>query len=235
MSSPADEAASGHGHAEADTFRLPQPQVLMERPDGVRILRVRNNHEALPYRAAFAGAYQDIFSEPPYNERFFPSEAQSILRQFLDVPESITLLAVRGNTQVVGFGIGVPALAKADVTRALHGLLPLQQSFYLAELGVLRSYRRTGLGHDLIQARLALIDRARFSNVMLRTSAVRNSSYDMYLSLGFEDMGVYMEVPARRVDGTVSTDRRLFLCKVLPAPGEGEEVGDPKTWHEGER
>lgn len=213
------------GAREDDTFRLPQPQLLVERSDGVRILRVRTNDEAMPYRAAFAGAYQDIFSEPPYNERFFPSEAQAILRQFLDIPDNITLLAVRGNTQVVGFGIAVPALAKADVTRALHGLLPLPPTCYLAELGVLRAYRRTGLGHELIQLRLSLIDRARFSNVVLRTSAVRNSSYDMYLSLGFEDMGVYMEVPARRVDGAVSTDRRLFLSKVLPRPGEEERSG----------
>jgi hypothetical protein len=34
-----------------------------------------------------------------------------------------------------------------------------------------------------------------------------------------------MEVPARRVDGAVSTDRRLFLCKVLPRPGEEERSG----------
>jgi GNAT superfamily N-acetyltransferase len=215
--------------------RLGQAELLRERPDGVRIIRVRNNEEALPYRAAFAGAYQDIFSDPPYNERFFPSEAEGIFRNFLDTPDNITILAVRGMSQVVGFGIAVPAIHKADVTRALHGLIPLPATFYLAELGVLSSWRRSGLGRELIAMRLALIDRARYHNVVLRTSAVRNSSYDMYLSMGFEDMGVYMEVPARRVDGAVSTDRRLFLCRVLPPPDEAEEVHDPLTWREGER
>jgi hypothetical protein len=42
----------------------------------------------------------------------------------------------------------------------------------------------------------------------------------MYMRRGYEDMGVYMEVGARRVDGKVTTDRRLFLHKVLPPPDD---------------
>ena len=210
---------------------LGEPEVLQTRPDGVRILRVRSPAEVGPYRANFAGAYQAIFSEPPYNERFFPSEAEGILKSLLEVPDHITLLAVKGITQVVGFGIGVPATAKGDVTRELRGLLSISNTYYLAELGVLPAWRGTGLGSDLVRMRLDLIDRARFSNVVLRTSAIRNTSYDMYMGLGFEDMGVYMEVPSRRTDGTVTTDRRLFLCKVLPKPdASDEDVSDPETW-----
>ena len=33
-------------------------------------------------------------------------------------------------------------------------------------------------------------------------------------------MGVYMEVSARRLDGRVSSDRRLFLTQVLPPPDD---------------
>ena len=51
--------------------------------------------------------------------------------------------------------------------------------------------------------------------MLLRTSAARNTSYEMYRKTGFEDTGVYMEVPARRNDGTTRTDRRLFLSMVL--------------------
>ncbi len=40
----------------------------------------------------------------------------------------------------------------------------------------------------------------------------------MYIKLGFDDMGVYMEVPSFRQDGRETTDRRLFLSRVLGAP-----------------
>lgn len=199
-----------------------EAMLLEERPDGVRIVRVTRPEEAIRYRASFAGAYQDIFSEPPYNERFFPSEAEAVLRGYLQAPEHITLLAVRGRSRVVGFGIGVPVRARPDIARELCGLLPVAHTFYLAELGVLQGWRNRGLGSTLLKKRMELIDKRRYTHVVLRTSAVRNASYDMYKAQGFDDMGVYMEVPARRLDGRVVTDRRLFLHKVL-AEADGHE------------
>jgi GNAT superfamily N-acetyltransferase len=209
-------------------------QTLKEREDGVRIIRVAGADDVLPYRASFAGAYQTIFSEPPYNERFFPSEAQAVLTSALEVPGNITVLAVRGRFTVVGFGITLPARARPDITRELRGLIPLQHAYYFAEMGVLSQYRGSGLGNDIVELRLEAIDRRRFTHVVLRTSATRNASYEMYLRRGFDDMGVYMEVPARRVDGRVATDRRLFLHKVLSPPEDGaasdEDIADPVTW-----
>lgn len=195
-------------------------RVLEERSDGVRLIRVRTPDEAAPYRASFAGAYQDIFSEPPYNERFFPEEANAILQQHISQRDNITLLAVKGRTRVVGFGISVPVSARPDISRELRGLLPIRHSYYLAEMGVLGSARGSGLGTALVKWRIDLINRRRYSHVVLRTSAVRNASYEMYLRRGFDDMGVYMEVSARRLDGRVSSDRRLFLTQVLPPPDD---------------
>ena len=78
-----------------------------------------------------------------------------------------------------------------------------------------RAARGKGIGRQLIDLRLQLIERRRFNHVVLRTSAHKNFSYDMYLNLDFADMGVYQEVESRRTDGSVQTDRRLFLCRVL--------------------
>lgn len=202
-------------------------RVLDERSDGTRIVRVRSQEEAAPYRASFAGAYQDIFSEPPYNERFFPEEAGGVLQQHLSHRENIVLLALSGRAKVVGFGISVPVDARPDIRRELRGLLPIRHSYYLAEMGVLSSYRGTGVGSALVQWRMDLINRRRYSHVVLRTSAVRNASYEMYMRRGFDDMGVYMEVSSRRMDGRVSTDRRLFLTMVLPPPADLH--GDDET------
>ena len=215
------------------------PDILSERDDGVRVVRLRSPADSLAYRAAFAGAYQTVFSEPPYNERFYPSEAEAVLRTHLETPDHVVLLAVRGISQVVGFGLAVPALARADVTRELHGLLPVRRTMYMSELGVLSRYRGTGLGRELVQLRLSLIDSHRFDHIVLRTSANRDGAYSMFMGLGFEDMGVYMEVNARRNDGSVSTDRRLFLCRrthnegLEPTPDPvsfDEDTSDPETW-----
>lgn len=194
----------------------------------VRIVRVSTPEEAAPYRASFAGAYQTIFSEPPYNERYFPSEAQAMLDTYVGMPESIVLLAVKGTSSVVGFGIAVPLRSRPSVSRELAGLVPVQHTFYLAELGVLSSARGQGLGRALVQRRVDLIDKTRYTHVALRTSAVRNASYEMYMRMGFDDMGVYMEVPSRRQDGRVTTDRRLFLSMVLTDElgTSGEDTGN---------
>jgi GNAT superfamily N-acetyltransferase len=190
-------------------------RVVAERDDGVQVIRLESPADAEPWMAAFVGAYQDIWSEPPYNERFFPDEAAGVLRRALEVPDHITLLAVKKSGVVVGFGIAYPVRAKSDVARDMRGLLPIEDTMYFAELGVLEQWRAKGLGHHLINLRLQLIDRNRWRHVLLRTSAMRNTSYEMYRKMGFEDTGVYMEVPARRQDGSTRTDRRLFLSMVL--------------------
>lgn len=190
-------------------------QLIAERPDGIRVIRVHNLDEGLPWRAAFAGAYQAIWAEPPYNEEFAPDEAAAVLRRSLETVDNLTLLAVRDPGVVVGFGIAIPVLARPDVVREVRGLLPIDHTSYFAELGVVDAARGSGLGRQLIELRLELLDRRRFTHVLLRTSASRHAAYEMYLGLGFEDTGVYMEVPSRRVDGRTRTDRRLFLAKVL--------------------
>ena len=189
--------------------------VLRDYGDGLRIVRLLGPQDAEPWRAAFAGAYQAIWSEPPYDERYFPDEAEGVLLRAVRLPDHVTLLAVRDSGIVAGFGIAYPVQAKSDVAREIRGLLPVEDTFYFAELGVLDDYRARGLGQELVQLRLALMDKSRFHHVLLRTSALRNASYEMYMRLGFQDTGVYMEVPARRNDGSTRTDRRLFLSMVL--------------------
>jgi GNAT superfamily N-acetyltransferase len=194
-------------------------KVLTEREDGVDILLLETPEDGEQWRIPFVGAYQAIWGEPPYDERFFPDEAEGVLRRALRMPDHITLLAVRKTGVCVGFGIAYPVAAKADVAREIRGLLPVEDTFYFAELGVLDGWRDRGIGRQLVDWRLRLIDRNRFNYALLRTSAVRNASYEMYRRMGFDDTGVYMEVSSRRNDGSVRTDRRLFLSIVL----EGRE------------
>jgi ribosomal protein S18 acetylase RimI-like enzyme len=194
--------------------------ILVERPDGLKIVRITRPEEAIVYRAAFAGAFQDVWSEPPYNQRVFPSEAEGILLSYLRTPEQITLLAVRGATQVVGFAIGVPAASRPDVIREVRGLVPVSDTFFLAELGLLETWRGKGLGRQLIDLRASLIDHYRYHQALLRVSTAKNLLYELYRRLGYEDVGLHTEVASLRIDGSVTTDRRVYLFKTLEVPAE---------------
>lgn len=188
---------------------------LLDLPDDVRVARLDSTVDGEAWRAAFVGAYQAVWSEPPYDERHSPDEAAAVLRRALEHTDNITLLAYRPSGVVVGFAMAFPVAAKYGVVRDIRGLLPIEHTMYFAELGVVEQWRGKGLGRVLVDLRLQLIDRRRYSHVVLRTSAMRNDAYEMYRSLGFEDTGVYMEVSARRTDGSTRTDRRLFLALTL--------------------
>ncbi len=185
--------------------------------ENIRLIRLETPDEIARWRAGFVGAYQTVFSDEPYFERITTAEADGVYRKLTSITGNITLLAVRTPHQVVAFGVAIPLRHKPDVARQLTGLVPVTNTYYLAELGVLHDFRNRHLGRTLVRARLRLIEQEHpmVTHVILRVPARKNATYDMYRAMGFEDMGVYMEVPAVRIDGRVTTDRRLFLCCVI--------------------
>lgn len=188
---------------------------IAELSDDIVIRRIATPDDASRWRGGFIGAYQTVFTGFPYFERWFPSEAEGVYKKLLATPENVTLLATRGETQVVGFGVAIPIAYKPDVATSLTGLVSVRHTFYLAELGVLEPWRGKGIGRALVRERIRLIDDTRYTHVVLRVSMNHNPSSEMYKAMGFEEMGVYMDVSAMRTDGKVTTDRRMFLSKVL--------------------
>jgi ribosomal protein S18 acetylase RimI-like enzyme len=189
--------------------------MLIAELDDIAIRRIVTREDVARFRAGFIGAYQTVFSGFPYFERFYPSEAEGIYRKLTSIEQGICLVATRGETQVVGFSAAIPLAAKPDVATHLSGLVPLKHTFYLAELGVLEQYRAKRIGRTLVQQRLQLIEPQRYSHVVLRVSMNHNPSSEMYRAMGFEDMGVHMDVRAMRTDGKVTTDRRMFMSRLL--------------------
>jgi ribosomal protein S18 acetylase RimI-like enzyme len=183
--------------------------------DDIQLHWIRNPKEATEWRAGFIGAYQTVFAEPPYNERYTPIDAEGIYQKLTSISGNITLIAAKKNRAVVGFGIAIPIKDKYSVSSELSGLIPLPHTMYLAELGVLEEYRRMGIGRTLIRERMRLIDRNNFTHVVLRVSTNVDPTKKLYESLGFEDMGVYMEVSRVRNNGLVKTDRRQFMSHLL--------------------
>jgi ribosomal protein S18 acetylase RimI-like enzyme len=188
---------------------------IVELPDGVVVRRVTTPEDVVQWRGGFVGAYQTIFSGHPYYERFYPSEAEGIWHKLTSTSHNVSLVATRGIDEVVGFGIAIPLSAKEPVAKELTGLIPIAHTFYLAELGVMEKARGKNIGRTLVRERLGLIDKQRFSHVVLRVSTHHTGTIAMYRSMGFEEMGVYMDVASMRVDGRVTTDRRQFFSAVV--------------------
>jgi ribosomal protein S18 acetylase RimI-like enzyme len=188
---------------------------IAELPDDVVVRRITTPDDVARWRGGFVGAYQTVFTGFPYFERWYPSEAEGVFRKLVAIPENVTLLATRGETQVVGFGVAIPLAEKPAVATVLTGLVPVRHTFYLAELGVLDPWRGKGIGRVLVRERLRLIEETKYTHVVLRVSMNHSPSSQMYKAMGFEEMGVHMDVSAMRVDGKVTTDRRMFLSKLL--------------------
>ncbi len=188
--------------------------VVAELTGGTLLRQVVDPGDAEEWRAPFIGAYQTVFSGFPYNERWNPDEAEAIWRKLTGTPHNVTLLATRGGS-VLGFGIAIPLAAKRDVARELGGLIPINHTFYLAELGVLPEHRNQEIGRTLVVERLRRVDPDRWTHVCLRVSSAHTPSMEMYKAMGFAEMGVAMDVSMMRNDGRVITDRRRILSKVL--------------------
>ena len=189
--------------------------MLLRRLDhDVTLHLVRAAEDIALWRPGFIAAYLKIFEEPPYLEDYTEAEAGAVWDYLTRCREHVTLVAAQGD-QVVGFGIAIPLAQTRKVAAALAGLVPDKHTFYLAEMGILPAWRGLGLGRVLIRERIKHMDSDRYSHVVLRVPLEGGSSGELYRALGFEDMGVYMDVENRRTDGAVRTDRRMFMSRVL--------------------
>lgn len=170
--------------------------------------------EVARWRGGFAAAYVEIFAAPPYLEAYDEEEAGALWDYLTSRPGHITIVAADAD-RLVGFGIAIPLTATRKVAAALAGLVPEKHTWYLAEMGVVAACRGRGLGRVLIQERLKRMDPDRTSHVVLRVPVGESRSAEIYRALGFEEMGVTMDVQTRRIDGTVRSDRRMFMSRVL--------------------
>ena len=183
--------------------------------DGFDVHRVETPEDVQRFRDAFVASYREIFAGKPYEEEFSEQESETIYRRLTSARGQITLLVLDQKQKVMAFGVAIPLSEGGQAAQELAGLVPRRHTMYLAELGVHPQARGRKLAKLLVKMRLALIDRDRYSHVVLRVADGRTSSFEMYRSLEFTDMGVSMLVHQRRTDGRVRADRRHFMSRVL--------------------
>ena len=180
------------------------------------LLAIDNEEAFQPYLESFALAFQSVFTSPPYHEQFLLSEATALAEFHLETKQRWTLLALLDDT-VVGFGLACSLRNYPEISRHIHGLLPPKYTHYFAELGVLPEHRQQGLGKEITRQYINWVDQQPFNNVLMRISDTPTLANQMFVDLGFEDMGVSMEITSRKTDGTFRKDRRLFLSRLIPS------------------
>lgn len=183
--------------------------------DKIHIVQLHSEEEFHPYLASFASAYKAVFSSPPYNEDFSLTEAQQVAEFHVNCRDHVTFLALTSQEEVIGFGLGSSMRNYPEISRQIRGLLPPKYTHYFAELGVVPGFRHQGLGRKLANAYIETLPPDVFHHIVMRISAIPDPGFEMFKQMGFEDIGVYTEITAKRIDGSINNDRRLFLSRLV--------------------
>lgn len=164
------------------------------------------------YKDGLIELYQKVFSESPYFEQFSPKEVKSF---FNDYWQNGVLFIARNKDKVIGFAASIPLSSQKEIAELAdkNGINPTR-CWYNADLGVSKEYRRQGIGKSLAKERLRVFPSG--ATVIMRTSENNIAARSLNDNLGFKIIeGMIQEVKQKRVDGTVKTDKRIFLCKEL--------------------
>ncbi|MCT7972100.1 GNAT family N-acetyltransferase [Laspinema olomoucense] len=183
--------------------------------------------------------YQDIFSDPPYEEYFSSDDVTSLFHSYFTsgISNPLVLFTYLGR-QVIAFCTAVPFdehwvdFEISDFNMAggyspeTHGKTIInscheyfkrtfdstpENTWYLDELGVRKDKRRKGIARCLLQACLTELNS---KNVILRTSDSNNQAQLLYQNLGFHHIGgLYTQVSHKRLDGSVREDLRIIMLR----------------------
>jgi len=155
--------------------------------------------------------YQETFADAPYFEKFSEEEVREFFEEYRQ--QGILYIA-SSDTKVIGFGamLPLPRALPRDILDKLQTVgINVNETWYNADLGVDKDFRRKGIGTQLVKARL---DAVRGQTVVMRTSGDNKQSQSIYQSLGFEQIpGITQVVEGRRQDGRIKKDVRIFFIK----------------------
>ena len=158
--------------------------------------------------------YAKVFGTEPYNELFTDEQVKEIFQTYLD--NRGIILVTRDAKGIAGFGVAVPLATEPELAKIVaEGGIVAENSWYMADLGVRDESRKNGIGTALIGSRLQRLPSG--SAAVMRTSVNNEKSQSLYRNVfGFQEVvGVRQNVTNTRVDGSISSDERLFLSKTI--------------------
>ncbi len=176
---------------------------ILEKLESIKDIENNNNDGLI-------NLYKDIFSAPPYYESFESDYVKDLFKSY--ITNGHVILAKTKN-KVIGFSAVVPISENLEVMNAVSNHIDCSNAWYMSDLGVAPQYRRNLIAKKMVLERIKYVPRG--SIIIMRTSVDNIASQSIYRSLGFNDLKeVYQDVESKRTDGSVKTDRRIFLYKI---------------------
>lgn len=152
--------------------------------------------------------YQNIFSQPPYYEKFTDTEVATLLSQYVSRG---LLFVAKGADSIIGFGAALPLSEVPDVAAIVNSVGISENGWYMADLGVADAARQRGIGTRMVEVRLAALAG---QQIVMRTSENNLISQSLYRKLGFTRIpDIFQEISGIRTDGAVKMDKRIFYTR----------------------
>jgi histidine racemase len=173
---------------------------------GSIIKEISNQNELeTAFNQGLIDLYIDVFSQPPYEEKFSPQEVTGFFQDFL---KSGNIFICKDKNKIIGFSASTPLRNEPEVyKKALGQGLYAEVMTYFAELGVSQEFRKKGIGKKLTEK---IINYNEYNPILVRTSENNLQAISIYQKLGFEKLPFSQEVTQTRIDGKNSKDRRVF-------------------------
>ncbi len=160
--------------------------------------------------------YQSCFAEPPWHERFDPSELEANFEEMLCWPDTRFLVFIQ-DKRAVAATIGFHVSRKPDVLKLLDSID--QSSFYAAELFVDPNKRKRGVCTKLLESLLSLGVEQGFTRVSARTSTAQSIIQHLFLErLGCKVVSRQDVVSTKWLDGKelLVPDQRIIMTGSIP-------------------
>lgn len=145
-----------------------------------------------------------VFSGPPYNEKYTEEELEKIFREY---KEKGYIYGVYSSEECVGM-IALERGIKAGQPVNFQD----EKIMYLADIAVLNSYRRKGLGNQLMLYGVMQSKVLGYKKLYMRTLERGSMSYGIALRIGFRQIpNLFQSVEKERINGQKESMQNIFL------------------------
>lgn len=184
----------------------------IEKDLGLKITKIKNK-KALNkiLELGLIQLYQQVFANPPYNEKFEAQQVREIFEDYLNSRGHIFVASEIDTNRPVAFVTSVPVKSEFDVAALAGERFKLRRTQYFAEDGVASSHQRQGISNRMKHLLLDACAASRVKTLLLRTKADNYKQISAVNKAGGSVVsGMFQQVTSKRKDGLMSTDTRAF-------------------------
>lgn len=146
-----------------------------------------------------------VFSEPPYNEVYTEEDLERIYNEYNE------------NGYIYGAYNGEECIGLVVIQRGVNQDQPVsyeknKKIMYLADIAVLNSYRKQGLGNQLMLYAVMQSKSLGYDKIYMRTLEKGSMSCNIAKRIGFREIpNVFQDVECERTDGSIQSMKNIFL------------------------